>query len=149
MGTADGNTDDPASDRISDLALDFFGNCAVSGVGAATVTCHGTVTLIAQNNMPITAQGTVRLNDVNEPVADDPPFKCVVTTALCTITVQGPQTTPDHDVSLDETGNVLAANVDVFATRLGSVACGPEWGTANFTARYAMTPDNLTIDGTP
>ena len=43
-GTADGNTSDPASDRISDVALAFFGNCAVAGVGAATLTCEGFVT---------------------------------------------------------------------------------------------------------
>jgi hypothetical protein len=159
-GTADGSTSNPASDRITDLALTFTGNCAVAGVGAATVTCQGFVTVIARNNISATNNpGVARLNAADEPALGDPVFKCDVTTALCTITVQGAQnTTPDPNLNLNETTHVLAANVNVNATRVGSVACGPASGSANFTANYATSttdPDtgdpaaDLTIDGTP
>lgn len=140
-GTADGNTSDPASDRISDLALTFSGNCAVVGVAPASVECAGDVTLIAQSNDSATQNlGTVNLNDG---------FSCVVTTALCTVTVLGPQTTQDGNTNLNETTDVLASDVDVQAARTGSSLCGPASGTANFTANYATTPTDLTVDGTP
>jgi hypothetical protein len=158
-GTADsrGPTSNPASDRITDVALTFSGNCAVAGVGAATVSCQGFVTVIAETSTSATDnKGTVRLNAVNEPLMGDPVFRCVVTTALCTITVQGAQNTASQNVNLDETTGVLAANVNVQATRTGAVACGPAGpATANFTANYATSTedpdtgapaDPLTID---
>jgi hypothetical protein len=146
-GTADGNTSDPASDRIRDISLAFFGNCAVAGVGAATVTCQGTVTIIAQTNVSATEnKGTVHLNAANEPVSGDPVFKCDVTTALCTITVQGPQDTANGNTNLNENTDVLSSNVTVQASRVGSVACGPTSGPASYTANYATTPPELSID---
>jgi hypothetical protein len=145
--TMDGNTSDPATDRITDLALAFFGNCAVAGVGAVTVTCQGSVTLIAQTNVSATEnKGTVRLNDVDEPVSGDPVFKCDWTTALCTITFKGPQDTANGNLNLNENTDVLSANVTVQATRVGSVQCGPASGAASLTANYAVSPSNLTID---
>ena len=86
-GTADGTAD--GSDRIADLALEFFGNCGVAGVLPAEVDCDGTVSLIAQNAVANT--GTVDLNE---------DFICNVTTDLCIITVQGPQTTQNGNTTL-------------------------------------------------
>jgi hypothetical protein len=140
-GTADGNTTDPASDTIGDLALAFFGNCAVVGVAPATVDCEGTVSLIAQDNIANDDNpGTVNLNDG---------FSCVVTTSLCQVTVVGPQTTQNGNTNLDEDTDVLSSDVDIQASRTGSSLCGPSSGTGNFTAEYVTTPDNLTVDGTP
>jgi len=42
--------------------------------------------------------------------------------------------------------DVLSANVDVQATRTGSLLCGPALATATFAADYATGPSNLTID---
>ena len=140
-GTADGNTSDPASDTISDLALAFSGNCAVVGVAPANVACDGTVSLVAQSNDSSTQNlGTVNLNDG---------FSCVVTTALCTVTVAGPQTTQDGNTNLNEDTDELSSDVDVQASRTGSSLCGPASGTGNFTANYLTTPTDLTVDGTP
>jgi hypothetical protein len=133
--TANGNTTTTTPDRISNLALAFNTNCAVAGVGSATVNCSGTATLIAQS--AATDTGTVNLNTG---------FQCVVTTALCTITVAGPQTTQDNNTALDEANDNLNANVDVQASRTGSTLCGPASGTATFAADYHTTPANLTID---
>lgn len=133
-GTAAGTTGTD-SDRITNLALEFFGNCGVAGILPADVACDGTVTLIAQSAS--TDTGTVHLNEG---------FGCEVTTDLCVITVAGPQTTQDNNVSLNETTDVLSANVDVAATNDGNEICGPPSGTGNFTADYATTPSNLTID---
>jgi hypothetical protein len=137
--TADGNTT-LDSDRISDLALTFTENCAVAGVGPAEVTCDGTVTLIAD---PAADDfGTVELNEG---------FQCVVTTAVCTVTVVGPQTTQPKNTFLDEANQVLEADVTVRATRTGSFLCGPAEGDGAFTADYAITNDSnpfvpVTID---
>jgi hypothetical protein len=139
--TADGNTTDPASDTTPDLALAFFGNCAAVGVASATVDCDGTVSLIATDNRANDDNpGTVTLNNG---------FSCVVTTALCTITVAGPQTTQPENVNLDENTDVLAANIDWKARRSGSAMCGPQSGPLNYTANYVVSPSNLTVDGTP
>jgi hypothetical protein len=132
--TADGTTG-LDSDRITDLALAFDTNCAVAGVGPATVNCSGDVTLIAQS--ATTDTGTVNLNSG---------FQCVVTTAVCSITVSGPQTTQNNNTALDEANDNLNANVGVQATRTGLAACGPASGTATFAADYATTPSDLTID---
>lgn len=132
--TADGNTG-LDSDRITDLALTFTDNCAVAGVGPAEVVCEGDVTLIAENAS--TDRGKVDLNAG---------FKCVVTTALCEITVQGPQTLASNTVGLNESTDVLSANVGVAATRVGTALCGPPSGTGSFSADYATSPSNLTID---
>ena len=132
--TANGDTG-LDSDRISNLALAFTDNCAVAGVGSATVDCDGDVTLIAES--AATDTGTVNLNSG---------FQCVVTTAVCTITVAGPQTTQSGNTALDEANDNLNADVDVQASRTGSILCGPTSGTATFTADYATTPGNLTID---
>jgi hypothetical protein len=132
--TADGNTGlDSAS--ITDLALTFTDNCAVAGVGPATVDCVGDVTLTAES--AVTDTGTVDLNDG---------FQCDVTTTVCTITVAGPQSTQSGNTALDEANDVLSADVDVQASRTGSLLCGPTSGTANFTADYATSPSTLTID---
>jgi hypothetical protein len=139
--TADGNTG-LNSDRITNLALQFDTNCAVAGVGPATVSCSGTATLIAQHDTPIGGTGAVNLNTG---------FQCVVTTAVCSITVSGPQTTQNDNVTLDEANQVLSANVGVQATRTGLAACGPASGTATFAADYDVTNDSnppvgVTID---
>jgi hypothetical protein len=137
--TADGNTT-LDSDRISDLALTFTDNCAVAGVGPATVDCVGDVTLIADPDADDT--GTVELNQG---------FECVVTTTVCTVTVSGPQTTDPKNTFLDEANQVLEADVTVSASRTGSFLCGPAAGDAAFTADYAITNDSdpnvpVTID---
>jgi hypothetical protein len=132
--TANGNTG-LDSDRISDLALQFNTNCAVAGVGPATVSCSGDVTLIAES--AATDTGTVNLNSG---------FSCTVTTAVCSINVSGPQTTQSGNTALDEANDVLSASVDVQATRTGSIACGPASGTATFAADYNTSPSTLTID---
>ncbi len=135
--TADGNTDHATmgSDRITNLALTFTDNCAIAGVGPATVDCVGDVTLTAES--AVTDTGTVDLNDG---------FQCDVTTTVCTITVAGPQSTQSGNTALDEANDVLSADVDVQASRTGSLLCGPTSGTANFTADYATSPSTLTID---
>jgi hypothetical protein len=135
-GTADGTTGTD-SDRITNLTLEFFGNCSVAEILAATVDCSGAVTLIAQNDTLFGGTGTVHLND---------DFVCVVTTDLCEVTVAGPQTTQDNNVALTESTDVLSADVTVAATNVGSDLCGPPSGDGNFTANYATTPSNLTID---
>jgi hypothetical protein len=128
------------SDRIGDLALTFTDNCAVAGVGPATVDCVGDVTLIAD---PAADDfGTVELNEG---------FECVVTTSVCTVTVRGPQTTQPKNTFLDEANQVLEADVTVHATRTGSFLCGPAEGDGAFTADYAITNDSdppvpVTID---
>jgi hypothetical protein len=132
--TANGNTG-LDSDSVPDLALAFDTNCAVAGVGPATVDCVGDVTLVAED--AVNDNGTVNLNDG---------FECTVTTALCSITVAGPQTTQSGNTALDETNDVLSADVDVAATRTGSTLCGPSSGTATFAADYATSPSDLTID---
>jgi hypothetical protein len=73
-------------------------------------------------------------------------FQCEVTTALCTITVAGPQTTQPKNWALDETNDVLSADMEVLASRTGSLLCGPSSGTGTFTADYATTPPELRID---
>lgn len=153
-GTALGSTADPATDRITNIALEFFGNCNVAGVGAATTDCQGFVTVIAEGNNSATDNpGRARLNDADEPELGDPVFRCTVTTALCTITVSGPQDTTPGNLNLLEnttTPDVLEADVNVAAERVGNIACGPTQGTGNFTADYVVSePTNLTIDGTP
>jgi hypothetical protein len=139
--TMDGNTG-LDTDRISDLVLTFTDNCAVAGVGSATVDCVGDVTLIAQADTPAGGTGTLELNDG---------FQCDFTTALCTITVSGPQTTQNNNTALDEANQVLSANVHMQATRTGSAWCGPASGTATFAADYDVTNDSdphvdVTID---
>jgi hypothetical protein len=123
------------SDRITDLVLTFRDNCAVAGVGPAQVDCVGDVTLIAES--AVTDLGTVELNDG---------FECTFTMSVCTITIAGPQTTQSNNAALDEANDVLSADVDLQATRSGSLWCGPASGTANFVADYAMAPASLTID---
>jgi hypothetical protein len=135
--TMDGNTS-LDSDRITDLALAFTDNCSVAGVGSLEVDCVGDVTLIADPAADDT--GTLELNEG---------FQCAFTTPYCTITVEGPQTTHPKNTELNEGHAVLNANWALQATRSGSNWCGPASGTANFTAEYAMTPDNLTIDPQP
>jgi hypothetical protein len=135
-GTANGTAD--GSDRISDLALEFFGNCGVAGVLPAEVDCDGTVTLIAQD--PVENSGTVELN---------PDFACNVTTDLCVITVAGPQTTQDGNTRLTGEGSgdpKLESTVDVQATNNGSDICGPPSGTGSFSATYDVEPTNISID---
>jgi hypothetical protein len=138
-GTADGNTG-LNSNTIPDVALAFFGNCSVAGILDATVDCVGDVSLIAQNATSNT--GTVNLNSG---------FQCDVTTDLCVVTVAGPQTTQNGNLTLQGEGGgdpKLNADVDVAATRDvgGSELCGPESGTGNFTAQYDVTPTNISID---
>jgi hypothetical protein len=133
--TADGDTSSATPDRITNLALTFTDNCAVAGVGAATVDCSGDVTLIAES--AVDDSGTVNLNSG---------FQCVVTTAVCTITVAGPQTTQSGNTTLDEANDNLNADVDVQASRTGSLLCGPTSGTATFSADYATSPSNLAIN---
>jgi hypothetical protein len=134
------DVDETVQDRISDLALTFTDNCAIAGVGPATVDCVGTVTLIADPAADDT--GTVELNEG---------FQCDVTTAVCTVTVAGPQTTQPKNTFLDEASQVLSANVEVQASRTGSLLCGPESGPGSFSADYAITnnsdpPVPVTID---
>jgi hypothetical protein len=130
--TLSGNTD-LNSDRISNLALTFSG-CAIAGVGAATVNCSGTVTFIAQSAAGDT--GTIHLNDG---------FRCDITTALCTITFGGPQTTQNNNTALNESTDVLSADWELQATRTGSSLCGPTSGTMHVSANFGMTPSTLAI----
>ncbi len=132
--TMDGNTG-LDSDRISDLVLAFNTNCAVAGVGPATVDCVGDVTLIAESD--VTDTGTLELNEG---------FECSITRSVCTITIAGPQTTQPGNLSFDEANDVLSADVDIQATRAGSLLCGPSSGTGNLTADYSTFPSTLTID---
>lgn len=133
-GTASGTAD--GSDTIPDLALAFQSPCSVSGAGAATVSCSGTASLIAED--ATTDRGRADLND---------DFSCTITVgSLCTISVAGPQTTNSGGVVLDETNDVLSADVTVNATRAGSFLCGPASGPASFAGEYVTTPANLTID---
>jgi hypothetical protein len=132
--TMDGNTG-LDSDRIGDLALTFAGNCAVAGSRPVSVDCVGDVTLIADPD--VDDAGTLELNDG---------FQCDFSSSLCTITVMGPQTTQPQNLSLNEANDVLSVNVDLQATRTGSLLCGPASGTATLSADYAMSPANLTID---
>jgi hypothetical protein len=99
------------------------------------VACVGDVTLVAED--AVNDNGTVNLNDG---------FECTVTTALCSITVVGPQTTQSGNTALDEANDVLSASVDVQASRTGSALCGPASGTATFAADYDTVPSDLTID---
>jgi hypothetical protein len=135
-GTAEGDTG-TNSDRIVNLALEFFGDCGVAGVLPATVDCSGTVTLIAQNDTPAGGTGTADLNE---------DFLCEVTTDLCVVTVAGPQSTQPDNLSLDETANQLSADVDVEASNNGNEICGPPTGTGNFTAVYDVLPTDLAIN---
>lgn len=139
-GEVHGATSDPASDTIANASVDFFEPCTLAGQ-AATVDCGdgaSTVDLIAQNDVAPGGTGTVVLNS---------DFACDVTVAgLCTISVVGPQTTQDDNLTLDEANDTTTADVDVAATRTGSSLCGPSSGTGNFTAVYDTTPTDLTID---
>jgi hypothetical protein len=84
-----------------------------------------------------TDTGTVNLN---------PGFQCVVTTALCSITFAGPQTTQNNNTALNESTDVLSAEWDLQASRTGSTICGPAVGTMNISGGFDMSPSNLTID---
>jgi hypothetical protein len=135
----DGNTT-LDSDRISDLALTFTDNCAIAGVGPVDVNCGGTVSLIADPDADDT--GTIELNEG---------FQCVATTAVCTFTFAGPQTTQPKSTFLDEANQVLEVDLTVHVTREGSGWCGPAEGDGALTADYAITNDSdppvpVTID---
>lgn len=131
--TADGTTGFDR-DRISDLRL-RFDDCADAGGGPVEVDCVGTVTLIAEDAADDT--GRVELND---------DFQCVATLSICTVTVTGPQTPEPNNASLNEETDVLSVDVEMQATRGGSVLCGPSTGTLGLDADFAMTPADLTID---
>jgi hypothetical protein len=139
-GTVDGVTGQD-SDTIENASVDFFGPCTIAGA-SATVECGdgaSTVNLIAQNDGGVGGTGTVVLND---------DFSCVVTVPnVCSVTVVGPQTTQDDNITLNETANTTTANVGVDATRQNSTFCGAAASDqAGFSAVYATTPTNLTID---
>jgi hypothetical protein len=72
-------------------------------------------------------------------------FECVVTTAVCTVTVAGPQTPPEN-ARLGEANDLLRVELKVQASRTGSALCGPDEGGAIFTADCATSPSNLTTD---
>jgi hypothetical protein len=144
-GTADSATG-ASVDRITDLSLEFFGNCSVAGILQAVVDCEGFATIIAEQNVAPGGTGTVRLNGADEPNVGDPAFHCEVTTDLCVVTVDGPQDTDSGNLELDESTDILSANVNVEAANNGSELCGPPTGTGNFSGDYLTTPSNLTID---
>jgi hypothetical protein len=136
-GTASGTTGNN-SDRFN-VSLTFgpAGQCTVAGA-SASVSCTGTAELIALNATNDT--GTANLNSG---------FNCTITVPFtCSITVAGPQNPADNVslLSLNESTDVLAADVTINATRSGTSLCGPSSGSARFTANYATTPSNLTID---
>jgi hypothetical protein len=131
--TADGTTG-LDSDSISDLRW-TFDDCVDAGGGPVEVDCVGTVTLIADPAADGT--GTVELND---------DFACVATLSICTVTIAGPQTTQPKNWALNPDADVLSLDVEMLATRAGSLLCGPEEGTLRLAADFAMTPSNLTID---
>jgi hypothetical protein len=141
-GTVDGATG-TNSDTIDEALVNFTGPCNVSGQ-PATVNCGGTdgngsfVDLIAQNDVAPGGTGTVTLGST---------FRCRVSVGVaCTITVQGPQTTQDNNITLDEGADETIADVDVFATRAGSTACGAAAsGNAGFNAVYDTLPTDLEI----
>jgi hypothetical protein len=139
-GTVDGVTGQD-SDTIAGASVDFFAPCTIGGA-TANVECGdgaSTVDLIAQNDGGVGGTGTVVLN------AD---FSCVVTVPnVCSVTVVGPQTTQDDNLTLNESADTTTANVGVNATRTGSTFCGAAASDlAGFSAVYATTPSNLTID---
>jgi hypothetical protein len=139
-GTVEGTTGLDSA-RIDNAVVDFFEPCTIAGEDA-TVDCgdgSSTADLIAQNDTPAGGTGTVELND---------DFSCVVTVPdLCSVTVVGPQTTQDDNLSLDEAADTVTANVGVFATRQDSPFCGGAASDqAGFSAVYETEPANLTID---
>jgi hypothetical protein len=132
--TLEGNTG-LDSDRLTNLALTFTDGCAFAGVGPATADCVGTVTVIADPDADDTGTGEL-----------DEGFQCNFSTAVCTVTVAGPQTTQPKNTVLDEANDVLSIDWEVQANRTGSPTCGPPSGTMRITADFAMTPPELTID---
>jgi hypothetical protein len=144
-GTIDGTTGTD-SDRITDVALGFFGNCSVAGILEVVVDCEGFATIIAEQNVAPGGTGTVRLNGADEPDLGDPAFRCDITTDICTITVAGPQDTESGNLVLDESSDTLSANVNFDATMSGTELCGPPAGVMNLAADYLMTPTSLAID---
>jgi hypothetical protein len=143
IGTAEGNTGQDSS-SIPDVALTFEQNCSLAGILDVEIFCEGDTSLIAQNATANTA--TIELNQG---------FRCDIVSDLCTISIEGPQTTQSGNLQLqgeDPTNPnadpKLDANVDMLATRnaQGSELCGPESGTLNFTAQYDVTPTNVSID---
>ena len=136
-GTASGRTG--ASVANVSLSLTFSGNCRISGVGAATVTCRGLVTLIAT-----TADGR---GGGNGTVSLDTGFDCTIAAVggLCRISVVGPQARlANRGTGLTAATTQLDMNVAVAATS-NSVLCGGTRGTATFAGTYSVTPTTLTI----
>jgi hypothetical protein len=136
-GTAAGTTG-TNSDRF-DVSLTFgpAGQCRVAG-SPASVTCSGTASLIALDATNDT--GTADLN---------PGFSCTITVPFtCSINVSGPQNPADNVslLALNESTDVLSADVTINATRTGTSLCGPASGSARFVANYATTPSNLAIN---
>jgi hypothetical protein len=122
------------SDRITDIPFQFEAPCSFGGL-EATTDCSGTVTLVADPDADDT--GAFEL---------DEGFHCDFSTAICTVTVAAPQTTPPKNTFLDEANDVLSVDWELQAARAGSVVCGPASGTMRITADFAMAPANLTID---
>ena len=117
-----------------DVAL-TFSDCAIGGSSPASMDCAGDVTLNADEDGDDT--GDIELPDG---------FECSITTALCTITLAGPQTSQPKSWFLDETNDIWSVAAEFAATRTGSVLCGPASGIATFQGDYDTTPSNLTID---
>ena len=125
---------------IPDVELAFFGNCSIAGILDIAIDCVGDASLIAQNAIGNTA--TIELNDG---------FRCDIVVDLCTLSIEGPQTTQNGNLQLQGEGGgdpKLNANVDVAVTRNeeGSEWCGPQSGTGNLTALYDLTPTSISID---
>jgi hypothetical protein len=133
-GTASGTTKSPKATNI-DLTVAFSGNCNINGL-AATVTCSGTVNLVADEAKFGVTSGTINLNSG---------FTCTINVSgVCQVDVEGPQTTGSVG-TLSEGATTLTATVAVSATRTGSSLCGPASGPGSFTASYNVTPANLTV----
>jgi hypothetical protein len=119
---------------LNDVALGF-GDCSVAGGGTATMDCVGDLLVRAESAVDDTA--TAEPNDG---------FQCDIATALCTVTIAGPQTSQPGNTALDEANDVLSAFWEFQASRTGSPLCGPASGTATWTADYDTLPTDFAID---
>jgi hypothetical protein len=138
-GTVEGTTGEDSA-RIDNAVVDFFEPCTIAGEDLVVDCGDGssTANLIAQNDTPGGGTGTVELSE---------DFRCVFTVPdICSITVEGPQTTQDDNLTLNEGNDTMIANMGVEATRTGSPYCGPRSDQLGISAVYHMSPTGLTID---
>lgn len=158
-GTAVGTTGTGIDPSVN-VALDFFGNCNINGLGA-TVACSdasGTDDSIGTAALEATS------GSANTGIAEqlNPGFSCVVTVpGVCTVSVGAQELPSDVDGSpgrdqadlLNEgaetpptpVDDTISGVVDVEASRTGSSLCGPAQGDGGFTGDYVLDT-NITFD---